>query len=175
MIIGIDQTLADYSGEALMPNGQFHTIRLAEYRGKWVVLFFWPLDFTFVCPTEIRAFNDLATEFDAGGAVLLGASVDSVYTHRAWTEHGLGKMRFPLIGDVTRELARSFGVLLEQQGVAARGTFIIDPEGNVKSVSVNALNVGRSARETLRLLQALQSGQLTACDWQPGQPFVKAA
>ncbi len=175
MIIGIGQTIPDYSGEALMPNGQFQTIRLADYRGKWVVLFFWPLDFTFVCPTEIRAFDDLTTEFDAVGAVLLGASVDSVHTHRAWTEHGLGKMHFPLIGDVTRRLAQSCGVLLDEQGVAARATFIIDPEGKVKSASVNALNAGRSAREVLRLLQALKTGEPTACEWQPGETFVKAA
>lgn len=163
-----------FQGQALAPDGKFADIDLAQYRGKWVTLFFWPLDFTFVCPTEIKGYNELAAEFRKQNCVLLGASIDSVFVHRAWVEHGLGQMDFPLIGDVNKALATGFGVL-DTQGVALRATFIINPDGVIESVSVNALNVGRSPRETLRLVAAFQTGELTACEWQPGQNFVKAA
>jgi alkyl hydroperoxide reductase subunit AhpC len=171
----IGQIVPDLVVEALMPSGEFQKLRLSDVFKQWTVLFFWPLDFTFVCPTEIRGYNKLASEFEAAGATLLGASVDSVYTHRAWTENGLGKMAFPLIGDVNRRLSRTFGVLLEEEGVAARATFIINPEGRVDSVTVNALNVGRSATETLRVLQAFQAGGLAPCEWQPGEPLIQVA
>ena len=163
-----------YSGEAVMPNGKIETISLAEYRNAWTVVFFWPLDFTFVCPTEIRGFNEMAKEFEARSCKLLGASVDSVYAHAAWIEHGLGKVNFPLIGDVDRSLAGGFGVL-DDQGVALRATFIINPKGVIESAAANALNVGRSPQETLRLVSAFQTGELTGCEWKPGDEFVKAA
>lgn len=164
----------DYKGQALMPDGDIQNIDLADYRGKWTVLFFWPMDFTFVCPTEIKGFNQLATEFDKHDCKLLGASVDSVYVHRAWVQNGLGKMSFPLIGDVGKALSGGFGIL-DSQGVALRATFIINPSGIIESASANALNVGRAPSETLRLVAAFQSGELTGCDWQPGQEFVVAA
>ena len=163
-----------FTGEAFYPEGDIRPFDLTATRGKWTVLFFWPLDFTFVCPTEIRGYNDLAVEFSKSDCTLLGASVDSAYVHRAWTEHGLGKMAFAMIGDVGPQLSSSLGIL-NHEGVALRATFIIDPDGVIQSVMVNGLDVGRSARETLRLTRAFQSGELTACDWQPGQAFVKAA
>jgi alkyl hydroperoxide reductase subunit AhpC len=173
-MISIGQVIPDSTCAAYLPDGRIEPISLDQYRGKWLVLFFWPLDFTFVCPTEIRAYSDLSHDFDVSGAVLLGASVDSAHAHRAWVRHGLGAVRFPLLGDVSRTLAQGFGVLTES-GVAVRATFIVSPEGRVMSVAANDLNVGRSARETLRLLHALQSGELTACEWQPGQSFIAAA
>ncbi len=173
-MISIGHPIPDVVSEAYLPDGRIEPISLAQYRGKWLVLFFWPLDFTFVCPTEIRAYSDLSHDFDVSGAVLLGASVDSAHAHRAWVRHGLGTVKFPMLGDVSRALSQGFGVLAES-GVAVRATFIINPEGLVMSVAANDLNVGRSARETLRLLHALQSGELTACEWQPGQAFVAAA
>jgi peroxiredoxin (alkyl hydroperoxide reductase subunit C) len=171
-MLTVGEPLPDFTGEALMPNGEFGSIKLADTRGKWVVLFFYPLDFTFVCPTEIRGFNALYEEFNKTGAVVLGASIDSVHCHKAWTEHGLGNMRFPLIGDITRELAKGCGVL-SPEGFAQRATFIANPEGLIESITINTSNVGRSTDETLRTLQALQAGGLTPCDWQPGQSLLQ--
>jgi peroxiredoxin (alkyl hydroperoxide reductase subunit C) len=173
-MLTVGQSLPDFTGEALLPNGEFGTIKLADYKGKWVVLFFYPLDFTFVCPTEIQGFNKLHSAFADTGAVVLGASVDSVHCHKAWTEHGLGKLTFPLIGDLTRALSQGCGVL-SPEGFAHRATFIANPEGIIESATINSSNVGRSTEETLRLLQALQAGGLTPCDWQPGQQMLNAA
>ena len=173
-MISIGHPIPDVTCDAYLPDGRIEPVSLAHYRGKWLVLFFWPLDFAFVCPTEIRAYSDLCHDFDISGAVLLGASVDSVHAHCNWVKHGLGAVKFPMLGDVSHALTQAFGVMTES-GVALRATFIISPEGLVMSVSANDLNVGRSARETLRLLHALQSGELTACEWQPGQTFIAAA
>lgn len=173
-MISIGDPVPDACCEAHLPDGRIETVSLDHYRGKWLVLFFWPLDFTFVCPTEIRAYSDLCHDFALSGAVLLGASVDSAHAHRNWVRHGLGPVKFAMLGDVSRTLTQGFGVMTKS-GVALRATFIVDPEGRVMSVSANNLNVGRSARETLRLLHALQSGELTACEWQPGQAFITAA
>lgn len=161
-----------YSGQAVMPNGKIEPISLADYRNQWTVVFFWPMDFTFVCPTEIRGFNALINDFEQRNCRVLGASVDSVYVHAAWIEHGLGKVDFPLIGDVDRSLANGFGVL-DDQGVALRATFIMNPKGIIESAAANALNVGRSPQETLRLVAAFQSGELTGCEWKPGDAFVE--
>ncbi len=171
-MLSVGQPLPAFAGEALMPNGEFAPINLAQYKGKWVVLFFYPLDFTFVCPTEIQGFNQLNAEFAKINTVVLGASVDSVHCHKAWTEHGLGKMSFPLIGDLKRELAQGCGVLAAE-GFSNRATFIANPEGVIESVTINSSNVGRSTEETLRTLQALQSGGLAPCGWQPGQALLK--
>lgn len=147
---------------------------LADYRGKWLVLFFYPLDFTFVCPTEIRGFNSRLKEFKEAGAEVLGVSVDSVYSHRAWiktpqAEGGLGSLDYPLASDITKEVAKEYGVLVEEQGIALRGLFIIDPDGVLRYSVVSDLNVGRSVDETLRVLQALETGGLCPIDWHPGE------
>lgn len=164
-MISIGTAVPDVSCDACQPDGRTETVSLANYRGRWLVLFFWPLDFTFACATEIRAYSDLRHDFDISGAVVLGASVDSVHAHRAWVRQGLGAVRLPMLGDVSHALAQHFGVLAPS-GTALRATFIINPEGRVASVAANDLNVGRSARETLRLLHALQSSEITACQWQ---------
>jgi alkyl hydroperoxide reductase subunit AhpC len=171
-MLTVGQPVPQYVGEALLPNGEFSPINLSDYQGKWLILFFYPLDFTFVCPTEIRGFNQLHDQFKKLNAAVLGASVDSVHCHKAWTEHGLGKIAFPLIGDLTRELAQACGVL-SQEGSAHRATFVVNPEGVIESVTVNSSNAGRSTEETLRTLQALQAGGLAPCGWQPGQALLQ--
>lgn len=149
-------------------------VRLSDYRGKWLVLFFYPLDFTFVCPTEITALSDRYEEFTELGADILGVSVDSKYSHRAWIdtprdENGIAGVKFPLASDITKQVSRDYGVLVEDKGIALRGLFIIDPEGIVRYQVVNDENIGRSVDETLRVLQALQTGGLCPSDWKPGQ------
>jgi len=167
MTIEVVEIAPDFELEALS-NSEIKNITLGEYRGKWVVLFFWPLDFTFVCPTEIRAFNELYPEFKKLNAEVLGASVDSAYSHKAWTESSLGKIKFPMLSDFRKDVASRYGILNNEKGVAMRGTFIIDPEGIVRYTVVSDLNVGRSAAETLRVLQAFQTGELCPIDWKPG-------
>lgn len=149
-------------------------VRLEDYRGKWLVLFFYPLDFTFVCPTEITAMSDRADEFFDIGAEILAVSTDSVHSHRAWIklsreENGLGDIRFPLASDITKEVSRRYEVLVEDEGIALRGLFIVDPDGVLRYQVVHDLNIGRSVDETLRVLEALQTGGLCPANWKPGQ------
>jgi peroxiredoxin (alkyl hydroperoxide reductase subunit C) len=164
-------------------NSNFSTYRLADYRGKWVVLFFYPLDFTFVCPTEILAFSDRLGDFRKAGAEVLGASVDSKYSHLAWTEKpreegGIKGLAYPLLEDLGKDLAREYGVLSPDGRVALRGLFVIDPDGVVQHATVNNLGVGRSVDETLRVLQAFQfvreHGEVCPADWKPGTKTMKA-
>ena len=167
--VRVGKSVSDLKAQALVADGSFKEVKLSDFRGKWVVLFFYPLDFTFVCPTEIRGFNSKYEEFKKLGAEVLTASTDSVFSHKAWVEHGLGKVKFPMLGDTNHEVSRAFGVLVEEKGIALRGTFIVDPQGVVKSAVVNDLPVGRSVEETLRTIQALQTGKLTGCGWKPGE------
>ncbi|MFI5182430.1 MAG: peroxiredoxin [Thermoanaerobaculia bacterium] len=164
-------------------NGNFSTFRLTDYRGKWVVLFFYPLDFTFVCPTEILAFSDRLGEFRKLGAEVLGASVDSKFSHLAWTEKpreegGIKGLAYPLLEDLGKDLAREYGVPSPDGKVALRGLFLIDPEGVVQHATINNLGVGRSVDETLRVLQAFQfvreHGEVCPADWKPGTRTMKA-
>ena len=164
-------------------NGRFNTYRLADYRGRWVVLFFYPLDFTFVCPTEILAFSDRLGEFRKLNAEVLGVSVDSKFSHLAWTEKkreegGIFGLSYPLLEDLKKLIAKDYAVLDEAAGVALRGLFLIDPEGVVQHVTVNNLGVGRSVDETLRVLQAFQfvaeHGEVCPADWKPGQQTMVA-
>ena len=155
-------------------------ISSSDYKGKWLVFFFYPLDFTFVCPTEITALSDRYDEFTALGADVLGASTDSVHSHFAWIntpkeKNGIAGLRYPLVADYKKETARAYGVLDEETGVAQRGLFIIDPEGVLRYSVVTNDNVGRSVDETLRVLQALQTGGLCAADWKPGKDLLKVA
>ena len=165
----VGQKAPDFSAQALMSDGSFKDMKLSDYKGKWTVLFFYPLDFTFVCPTEIQSFNKNYGEFKKLGAEVLAASTDSVFSHKAWVDNGLGKVQFPILGDTNHSVSRSFNVLLHDKGIALRGTFIIDPSGVLRSAVVNDLPVGRSVDETLRTLQALQTGKFTGCGWKPGE------
>jgi len=151
-------------------NKEFKKVSLADYRGKWVVLFFYPLDFTFVCPTEIKGFNAALDTFKNLNTVVLGASVDSKYSHLAWIQRGdLGDLKYPLLSDFKKEVAARYGILDEKAGEALRGLFIIDPDGIIQYVLVHSLSVGRSVEETLRVLEALQTGEFCPLDWKPGQ------
>ncbi len=150
-----------------------HVATLEDYQGKWLVLFFYPLDFTFVCPTEIRGFNSKINEIRELGADVLGVSIDSVHSHRAWIktsreQGGLGGLNYPLASDITKQVSRDYGILIEEEGIALRGLFIIDPDGILRYQVVCDLNVGRSVDETIRVLHALQSGGLCPIDWHPG-------
>ncbi len=172
----------DFALEGVL-NGRFAHYRLSDYKGKWVVLFFYPLDFTFVCPTEILAFSDRLGEFKKLGAEVLGASVDSKYSHLAWTEKrreegGIKGLAYPLLEDLGKELAEEYGVLDEDGRVALRGLFIIDPDGVVQHATINNNSVGRSVDETLRVLQAFQfvreNGEVCPADWKPGTKAMTA-
>jgi peroxiredoxin 2/4 len=153
-------------------------VSLSDYEGKWLVLIFYPLDFTFVCPTELTTFSDRYDDFLAIGADVIGISTDSVHSHRAWLKtprdkSGVEGLRYPLASDITKNVARDYGVLIEDKGVALRGLFVIDPEGTLRYAVIHDLNVGRSADETLRVIQALQTGGLCAAEWRPGQETLK--
>ncbi|HTL69702.1 MAG TPA: peroxiredoxin [Candidatus Eisenbacteria bacterium] len=165
----VGQKVSDFAAQAYMPDGSMKEVKLSDYKGKWLVVFFYPLDFTFVCPTEIQSFDKHYEEFKKLNADVVAASTDSVYSHKAWTESSLGKVKFPILGDTSHSVAKNFNVLLADKGIALRGTFIIDPNGVLKSAVVNDLPVGRSVDETLRTLQAFQSGKLTGCGWKPGE------
>jgi alkyl hydroperoxide reductase subunit AhpC len=163
---------------ATSPKDLGKPISLSDYRGKWLIFFFYPLDFTFVCPTEITALSDRYAEFKDLDADVLACSTDSVHSHFAWlktprTQNGIEGTQYPLVADFTKEVARSYGVLDEATGVAQRGLFIIDPEGVLRYKVVTADNVGRSVEETLRVLQALQTGGLCPAEWKPGKQLLK--
>jgi peroxiredoxin 2/4 len=155
-------------------------VTLSDYAGKWLVLLFYPLDFTFVCPTELTAFSDRYDDFEGIGAEVIGVSTDSVYSHRAWLQTsrdkgGVEGLKYPLASDITKQVSRDYGVLIEDQGIALRGLFVIDPEGILRYKVVHDLNIGRSVDETLRVIQALQTGGLCQAEWRPGQETLKAA
>jgi peroxiredoxin (alkyl hydroperoxide reductase subunit C) len=166
--------------DATSPKNLGKEISLSGYKGKWLVFFFYPLDFTFVCPTEILALSDRLDEFAELEAEVLGASTDSVHSHFAWLntpreKNGIAGTHYPLVADYTKEVARAYGVLDETTGVAQRGLFIIDPEGVLRYAVVTNDNVGRSVEETLRVLQALQTGGLCPAEWTPGKQLLAVA
>nr|CAB3265140.1 PER-like peroxiredoxin-like [Phallusia mammillata] len=163
-------------------NGDFQEVSLNSYRGKYVVLFFYPLDFTFVCPTEIIAFSDRSDEFREIGCELLACSTDSHFSHHAWTniprkKGGLGNMKIPLIADKNLQISKDYGVLKEDEGIAFRGLFIIDGKGILRQITINDLPVGRSVDETLRLVKAFQFtdeyGEVCPAGWKPGDDTIK--
>ena len=167
-MLSLGQKAPDFSLKALVGKGDFADVSLSDYRGKWVVLFFYPLDFTSVCPTEINEFSRREPEFRKMNAAVLGCSVDSVHSHKAWLGTTLGAINFPLLSDLTKEISRRFGALLEEEGFASRATFIIDPEGNLQYALYQNNLVGRSVNETLRVLEALQTGQPCPAEWKRG-------
>ncbi len=150
---------------------EFKDINQDTYKGKWTVLFFWPKDFTFICPTEIAEFGKRDKDFQDRNAQILGVSTDSEYVHHAWRTHhpDLKNLPFPMLADIKRELSAALGVLHKDEGVALRATFIADPEGIIRHVSVNDLSVGRNVSEVIRTLDAFQTDELCPCNWQKGE------
>jgi len=159
------------------PKKAFTQINDKSEEGKWKVVFFWPKDFTFVCPTEIAAFGKLNSDFNDRDAVVYGVSTDSEFVHLAWRQNhaDLKDLPFAMLADIKRELSAALGILDKQEGVALRATFIVDPEGVIRFVSVNDLSVGRNPQEVLRVLDALQTDELCPCNWQKGEAVLKAA
>jgi peroxiredoxin (alkyl hydroperoxide reductase subunit C) len=155
----------------------FADVSSDTYKGKWLVVFYWPKDFTFVCPTEIVGYGSLEKEFKDRDAVLIGASTDTDFVHAAWREHhaDLKPLTFPWLADNKRELADALGIVEKNAGVALRATFIVDPEGIIRHVQVNDLSVGRNPAEALRILDALQTDELCPCNWQKGDDVLKPA
>lgn len=174
----------DFTAQAVV-NGEFVSTKLSDYKGKYVVLFFYPLDWTFVCPTEIIAFSERIAEFEELDVQVLGVSVDSHFSHLQWIntprkQGGLGGLSYPLVSDVTKSISKDYGVLIEDgdaAGVALRGLFIINPEGVLRQITVNDLPVGRSIDETLRLLKAFKftdvHGEVCPANWVPGSDTIK--
>lgn len=169
----------DFIAEAVI-GSEFKNLKLSDYKGKWVVLFFYPLDFTFVCPTEIVEYDAKLDEFKKLGAEVIGVSIDSKFSHLAWKqkprkEGGIGDIKYPLVADITKQISRDFGVLIESgddAGVALRGTFIIDPKGIIRQATVNDLPVGRNIDEAIRLIKAFQynekHGEVCPANWTEG-------
>ena len=159
------------------PRTAFSPVTEENFAGKWLVLFAWPKDFTFVCPTEIVGFDQLYGEFKDRDTELVGLSTDSDFVHLAWRQsrEDLGKVKFPWLADIKRELTQALGILDKNEGVALRAIFIVDPEGVIRYVGVNDLSVGRNPQEVLRVLDALQTDELCPCNWQKGEEVLKAA
>lgn len=160
--------------EGVMNSQGFKKHSLSDYHGKWVVLFFYPQDFTFICPTEILQFSKRMDEFEKLNATVLGVSTDSKHSHKAWLKE-LGDLRYPLLEDVTHGICRAYGTLIEEQGISLRCTFIIDDTGVVQYALYHSNNVGRSVEEVLRALKALQTGELCPVEWQPGEKTLGKA
>ncbi|KAK3894583.1 hypothetical protein Pcinc_001657 [Petrolisthes cinctipes] len=181
LAVAVTHPAPSFKGQAVV-GADFKEIALEDYRGKYLVLFFYPLDFTFVCPTELIAFSENIQAFKDLNCEVIGVSTDSHFSHLAWNnmprkQGGLGGLQYPLLADFNKSVSRDYGVLLENEGIALRGLFLIDPEGVVKHMSINDLPVGRSVDETLRLLKAFQfvaeHGEVCPANWQPDSPTIK--
>jgi alkyl hydroperoxide reductase subunit AhpC len=173
-MLGVGEKFPDFKVTATMSlekGKEFKEITNQDYAGKWKVYFFWPKDFTFVCPTEIAAFGKLNKEFADRDAQILGGSTDSEFVHHAWRTHheDLKNLPFPMLADIKRELTGELGIIDENAGVAQRATYIVDPEGIIRFAYVTDLSVGRNPQEVLRVLDALQTDELCPCNWQKGQ------
>ena len=173
----------DFAAQAVMPDNSFAELKLSSYRGKYVMLFFYPLDFTFVCPSEIVAFDAALAQFEQKSTQVIGISVDSHFTHLAWKntprkEGGIGPIKYPLVADLTKQISKDYGVYLEKEGVALRGLFLIDKDGVVRHALVNDLPIGRSVDEALRVLDALQfheqHGDVCPANWHAGEEAMRA-
>src|SRR5574340_1151027 len=179
-MLGIGQKFPDYSLTATVSTEKgktFRTITNNDYAGKWKLYFFWPKDFTFVCPTEIAGFGKVNGEFADRDCQVLGGSIDSEFVHLAWRQQhpDLKELPFPMLADVKRELTSALGILDPQAGVAQRATFLVDPENIIRFVYVTDLSVGRSPQEVLRVLDALQTDELCPCNWQKGEAVLQAS
>jgi len=174
-MLNINQVAPDFKGVKAYSRGEFKDINLSDYAGRWLILFFYPRDFTFVCPTELRGFAKHEEEFKKLNCDILAASTDSEWSHKNWLEKDLPEVKYPVLADTTHSLARIYGVLNEQNGSADRGLFIIDPEGKIKYIVVSSGSVGRSVAETLRVLKAIQSGELCPVEWSEGDKTLGKA
>lgn len=174
-MISLNKLAPSFENVTAYHKGEFTKISLSDYAGVWTVLFFYPRDFTFICPTEIKSFAKHEADFTALNAKLIGASTDSEWSHKAWFERDLPEVKYPILADTTLNISRAYDVLSEEDGSANRGLFIIDPEGMVKYVLVSAGSVGRSVKEVLRVLTALQSGDLCPVEWEPGEATLGKA
>jgi peroxiredoxin (alkyl hydroperoxide reductase subunit C) len=177
----VTKNAPEFKAQAVLPDNTFAEVSLSDYRGQYVLLFFYPLDFTFVCPSEILAFNDALAEFKERNTEVVGVSVDSQYTHFAWrntplAQGGIGEIGFPLVADLSKNIARDYGVLVDD-AVALRGLFLIDKEGIVRHALINDLPLGRNVAEALRILDALQyvekHGEVCPANWNPGDQAMK--
>jgi peroxiredoxin (alkyl hydroperoxide reductase subunit C) len=166
-MIAVGSRAPDFTLQGIY-QGRIAEYSLGSYPGKWLALFFYPADFTFICPTEVTGFSKMAQDFRAEDAEVLGVSVDPLETHRAWIEE-LGGVDYPLLSDEAKTMSRAYGVLDEKEGVSLRATFIINPAREVNYFVVSHMNVGRSVEETLRVLKALRTGKLCPAEWQPGE------
>ena len=161
----------DFSAMAFVA-GEFKKVGLKDFQGKWTCLFFYPLDFTLVCPTELRAFAQFEAQFNKLGCEIIGCSTDSEYSHKAWFEKELPEVKFPILADTSHKISSAYEVLMEE-GYALRGTYLIDPQGTLQWMMVNGVEVGRSVDEVLRTLQALRTGKMCPADWKPGQATIQ--
>ncbi len=173
-MLGVGKQFPKFSLKAVVsndPKTAFTEVNNGTYKGKWLVAFFYPKDFTFVCPTEIKGFDELSGQFKDRDAQLLTFSTDSEFVHLAWRTHeeNLKNLSFPMVSDIKRELTQALGILDEAEGVAQRATFIVDPEGVIRFVYVTDLSVGRNPKEVLRVLDGLQTDELCPCNWEKGQ------
>jgi alkyl hydroperoxide reductase subunit AhpC len=173
-MLGVGEQFPDFSLTAVVSNNKdnaFKTITNEDYSGKWKIFFFWPKDFTFVCPTEIAAFGKLNKEFKDRDAQLLGGSIDSEFVHLAWRNNhpDLKDLPYPMLSDIKRDLSSTLGILDEKEGVTQRATYIVDPQNVIRFAYVTDLSVGRNPQEVLRVLDALQTDELCPCNWQKGQ------
>ncbi len=177
-VLGIGEKFPEFSMEAVVSidkGKEFKTIGLETLRGKWSVVFFWPMDFTFICPTEIAEFNKELKAFREREAEVYGVSTDTKFVHLAWrnSHPDLKNLGYPMLADHKKELSQALGVLHPQDAVALRATYIVDPDGIIRWVSVNDLSVGRNVKEVLRTLDALQTDELCPCNWEKGKPTLK--
>ncbi|KAI8071812.1 thioredoxin-like protein [Gongronella butleri] len=173
MVAQVQKPAPEFTATAVV-DGDFKEISLSDYKGKYVVFFWYPMDFTFVCPTEIIAFSDRIKEFEALDTVVIGASCDSEFSHLAWTQQprkqgGIGEIAYPIVADKTKKIARDYGVLIEDEGITLRGLFIISPEGIVRQITINDLPVGRNVDEIIRLVKAFkftdEHGEVCPSGW----------
>lgn len=174
-MITIGKAAPDFANITAYERGEFTTVSLSQFAGSWVAFFFYPRDFTFICPTELKGFQKHEADFAALNCKVLAASTDSEWSHKAWFERDLPDVTYPVLADTTQNISRDYGVLDETDGSSQRGLFIIDPTGIVKYVVVSAGSVGRSVTETLRVLRALQSGELCPVEWEPGEATLGKA
>lgn len=178
-MVKIGEKIADFSAEAYV-NDETKNLKLSDFKGKWVVMIFYPADFTFICPTELEEAADMYDQFRKEGAEILSVSTDTVFVHKAWHDHSnaIAKIKYPMLADPTGNICKEFGTYIDNEGLSLRGSFIIDPEGILKAYELHDNSIGRSAKELLRKLQAAKfvresHGQVCPASWEPGKKTLK--